>query len=39
VGERIGDLVRVEGVAPGTHVVIGAPPQLSDGAAVAPRKP
>lgn len=37
-GERIGELVRVQGIAPGARVVIGAPPQLADGALVAPRK-
>jgi RND family efflux transporter MFP subunit len=37
-GARIGDLVRVEGLAPGTPVVINPPPALADGAAVAPAK-
>jgi HlyD family secretion protein len=35
-GARIGDLVRVEGLAPGTRVVINPPPALADGAPVAP---
>jgi len=38
VGSRIGDLVRVEGVAPGARVVIGAPSNLADGARVAAEK-
>jgi HlyD family secretion protein len=38
VGARIGDLVRIEGVPPGTRVVIGAPSDLADGALVAARK-
>jgi HlyD family secretion protein len=38
VGDRIGELVRVEGVEPGAKVVIGAPPQLADGTLVAPLK-
>jgi HlyD family secretion protein len=38
VGSRIGDLVRVEGVAPGTRIVIGAPGDLADGARVAAQK-
>ena len=37
-GARVGDLVRVEGLAPGTPVVINPPPALADGAAVAPAK-
>jgi HlyD family secretion protein len=37
-GARIGDLVRVEGLAPGTRVVINPPPALADGAPVAPVK-
>jgi RND family efflux transporter MFP subunit len=37
-GEKIGDLVRVDGVAPGTRVVVAPPPQLADGATVAPRR-
>jgi len=35
-GARIGDLLRIEGLAPGTSVVINPPPALADGAAVAP---
>jgi HlyD family secretion protein len=38
VGERIGDLVRVEGVSAGTRIVIGAPSNLPDGARVAAQK-
>jgi HlyD family secretion protein len=38
VGAKIGDLVRVEGVAPGARVVIGAPSDLNDGARVAGQK-
>jgi RND family efflux transporter MFP subunit len=38
VGERIGDLVRIEGVAPGARIVIGAPSDLADGALVAAEK-
>jgi HlyD family secretion protein len=38
VGERIGDLVRVEGLPPGTRVVVGAPPDLADGALVTAKK-
>jgi len=38
IGERIGDLVRIEGLQPGTAVVIGAPPGLADGAAVSAKK-
>jgi len=38
VGARIGDLVRIEGVAPGTRIVIGAPADLADGVLVAARK-
>jgi multidrug efflux pump subunit AcrA (membrane-fusion protein) len=38
VGERIGDLVRIEGVAPGTRVVISAPRGLADGAPVSAQK-
>lgn len=38
VGARIGDLVTIEGVAPGARVVIGAPNDLADGARVAAQK-
>ena len=38
VGVRIGDLVRVAGVAPGTRIVVAAPSDLPDGAPVAPQK-
>ncbi len=38
VGSKIGDLVRVEGVAPGVRIVIGAPSNLADGARVAAQK-
>ncbi len=38
VGSRIGDLVRIEGVAAGTRIVIGAPGNLADGALVAAQK-
>jgi HlyD family secretion protein len=38
VGERIGDMVRVEGVSAGTRIVIGAPNNLPDGARVAAQK-
>jgi HlyD family secretion protein len=34
VGDHIGDLVRVDGVTHGTRIVIGAPTDLADGAAV-----
>jgi HlyD family secretion protein len=34
-GARIGDLVRVDGIAPGTRVVVNPPADLADGAAVA----
>lgn len=37
-GARLGDLVRVDGVAPGTRVVLSPPPQLDDGRAVAATK-
>jgi RND family efflux transporter MFP subunit len=37
-GERIGDLVRVEGLAPGARVVVNPPATLADGATVAPAK-
>lgn len=37
-GARIGDLVRVEGLKPGTRVVVNPPPTLADGAAVAPAR-
>jgi hypothetical protein len=35
VGAKLGDLVRVEGLAPGTRVVISPPEKLAGGAAVA----
>jgi hypothetical protein len=35
IGPKIGDLVRVEGLAPGTRVVIDPPPDLADGRSVA----
>jgi hypothetical protein len=35
VGGTLGDLVRVEGLAPGTRVVINPPPKLASGATVA----
>jgi RND family efflux transporter MFP subunit len=38
VGAALGDLVRVEGLAPGTRVVIAPPNDLADGAAVVPAK-
>jgi HlyD family secretion protein len=38
IGERIGDLVRIDGVPPGARVVIGAPSDLADGATVSARK-
>jgi HlyD family secretion protein len=38
VGSRIGDLVRVEGIAAGTRIVIRAPDSLADGALVAAQK-
>jgi len=37
-GEKIGDLVRVDGVAPGTRVVVSPPPGLVDGVAVAAKR-
>jgi len=37
-GERIGDLVRVDGLAPGTRVVVNPPANLADGALVAAAK-
>ena len=37
-GARIGDLVRVDGLAPGTRVVVNPPSDLADGALVAPAK-
>lgn len=37
-GEKIGDLVRIDGLAPGTRVVVNPPPQLADGAAVAAKR-
>lgn len=37
-GERIGDLVRVDGLAPGTRVVVNPPANLVDGALVAAAK-
>jgi len=33
VGSRIGELVRIQGVAPGARIVIGAPNDLADGRA------
>jgi len=38
VGDHIGDMVRVEGVAPGARVIVGAPANLADGALVAGKK-
>jgi HlyD family secretion protein len=37
-GERIGDLVRVDGLAPGTRVVVNPPPGLADGALVVAKR-
>jgi len=37
-GERIGDLVRIDGLAPGTRVVVNPPANLADGAQVAAAK-
>jgi RND family efflux transporter MFP subunit len=37
-GGRIGDLVRVEGVAPGARAVVQPPPQLADGAVVTAKR-
>jgi HlyD family secretion protein len=34
VGEKIGDLVRIDGLAPGTRVVAAPPAQLASGARV-----
>jgi len=34
VGAKVGDLLRVDGLPPGTRVVIHAPPQLQDGRAI-----
>ncbi len=34
VGGKVGDLVRVDALAPGTRVVIAPPPRLADGQAV-----
>jgi len=33
-GEKVGDLVRVDGVAPGTRVVASPPEKLATGARV-----
>lgn len=38
VGEKLGDLVRVEGLMPGTRVVIAPSEKLVDGRAVAPAR-
>jgi RND family efflux transporter MFP subunit len=38
VGARLGDLVRIEGLAPGTRVVINPPEKLENGATVAAAK-
>jgi RND family efflux transporter MFP subunit len=38
VGEKLGDLVRVDGLTPGTRVVISPSEKLADGKAVAPAK-
>ncbi|HTT11506.1 MAG TPA: efflux RND transporter periplasmic adaptor subunit [Burkholderiaceae bacterium] len=38
VGAKLGDLVRVEGLAPGTRVVINPPPKLASGVTVAAAK-
>ncbi|HEX7156463.1 MAG TPA: efflux RND transporter periplasmic adaptor subunit, partial [Burkholderiaceae bacterium] len=38
IGAAIGDLVRVEGAAPGTRVLIGAPADLREGARVTAAK-
>ena len=38
VGAKVGDLVRVDGLAPGTRVVINPPARLASGAAVAAAK-
>jgi HlyD family secretion protein len=37
-GDRIGDLVRIDGLAPGTRVVVNPPANLADGALVAAAK-
>jgi HlyD family secretion protein len=37
-GARIGDLVRVNGIAPGTRVVVSPPADLADGATVAAKR-
>jgi len=37
-GARIGDLVRVTGLAPGTRVVVSPPAELADGAAVSAKR-
>jgi HlyD family secretion protein len=38
LGARLGDLVRVEDLAPGTRIVISPPPKLADGARVVAAK-
>ncbi|MGE5337586.1 MAG: efflux RND transporter periplasmic adaptor subunit [Gemmatimonadota bacterium] len=38
VGAKVGDLLRVDGLAPGTRVVIGPPDKLQDGQRVAARR-
>ena len=38
VGAKVGDLVRIEGLAPGTRVVISPPENLASGATVAAAK-
>jgi RND family efflux transporter MFP subunit len=37
-GERVGDLLRVDGLAPGTRVVVNPPSDLADGALVTARR-
>jgi RND family efflux transporter MFP subunit len=37
-GERVGDLLRVDGLAPGTRVVVSPPPDLADGAQVTAKR-
>jgi len=37
-GARIGDLVRVTGLAPGTRVIVSPPAELADGATVAAKR-
>jgi len=37
-GDRIGDLVRIDGLVPGTRVVVNPPANLADGAQVAAAK-